>query len=70
VPTFERVGEVLELHGGRRPRVVRTLRRWGNSPDHRQVLSSRRFRWIGATRASGRYRGRGSTIWVVRLGRR
>jgi uncharacterized protein YkwD len=29
VPTFARVGEVLELHAGRRPRVVRTLRRWG-----------------------------------------
>jgi uncharacterized protein YkwD len=70
VPTFDRVGEVLELHGGRRPRVVRTLRRWGDSPGHRQVLSSRRFRWIGAARASGRYRGRGATIWVVRLGRR
>jgi hypothetical protein len=70
VPTFDRVGEVLELHGGRRPRVVRTLRRWGNSPGHHRVLSSPELRWIGAARATGRYHGRQATIWVVRLGRR
>lgn len=70
VPTFNRVGEVLELHSGHRPRVVRTLKRWGASPPHRSVLSSRRFRWIGAGRAAGRYRGARATIWVVRLGRR
>ena len=70
VPTFDRVGEVLELHPGHRPRVVRTLRRWGNSPGHQSVLSSRRYRWIGAGRARGRYRGSRATIWVVRLGRR
>lgn len=70
VPTFDRVGEVLELHGGRRPRVVRTVRRWGNSTAHRRVLSSRRFRWIGAARAVGRYQGDRATIWVVRVGRR
>lgn len=70
VPTFNRVGEVLELHGGRRPRVVRTLKRWGNSPGHRRLLRSRTFRWIGAARATGRYHGYRATIWVVRLGRR
>ena len=70
VPTFDRVGEVLELHGGRRPQVVGTLRRWGASPGHRQVLRTRAFRWIGAARATGRYHGRRATIWVVRLGRR
>jgi uncharacterized protein YkwD len=70
VPRFDRVGEVLELHGGRRPRVTRTLNSWGNSPGHRAVLSSRRFRWMGAARATGRYRGHRATIWVVRVGRR
>ena len=70
VPTFDSVGEVLELHGGRRPRVRGTLRRWRNSPGHHRLLSSRRFRRIGAARATGRYRGRRATIWVVRLGRR
>ena len=70
VPTFDRVGEVLELHGGRRPQVVRVCRRWANSPGHRAVLASRRYRWVGAARATGRYRGHRATIWVVRFGRR
>ena len=70
VPTFERVGEVLELHGGHRPRVARTFRRWAYSSGHRTVMSSRRYRWIGAARATGRYRGYRATIWVVRFGRR
>lgn len=70
VPRFDRVGEVLELHGGRRPRVNTVLRRWANSPGHRAVLASPRFRWVGAARAVGRYRGARATIWVVRFGRR
>jgi uncharacterized protein YkwD len=70
VPAFDRVGEVLELHGGRHPRVLRVLRRWANSPGHRAVISSRRFRWVGAARAVGRYRGARATIWVVRFGRK
>jgi uncharacterized protein YkwD len=70
VPTFERVGEVLELHSGRRARVNRTLRRWANSPAHREVITARHFRWIGAARATGRFRGQRATIWVVRFGRR
>ena len=70
VPTFDRVGEVLELHGGRRPRTVRTFRRWANSSGHLAVMSSRRYRWIGAARATGSYRGHRATIWVVRFGRR
>ena len=70
VPTFDRVGEVLELHGGRRPHVRAVLRRWGNSPGHRAVLSARHFRWIGAARAKGRFMGYRATIWVVRFGKR
>ena len=69
VPTFDRVGEVLELHGGRRPRVMRTLRLWVNSPAHMEVLRVRGFRWIGAARSTGRFRGNRATIWVVRFGR-
>jgi uncharacterized protein YkwD len=69
VPTFDRVGEVLELHGGLRPRTNRTLRLWGNSPGHHAVIMSRRYRWMGAARAVGRYRGARATIWVVRFGK-
>ena len=69
VPTFDAVGEVLELHGGRRPRTGRTLRLWGDSPGHRAVIMSSRYRWMGAARAVGRYRGARATIWVVRFGK-
>lgn len=70
VPRFDRVGEVLELHGGKRARVRRTLRKWANSPGHRAVLLSSSFRRIGAGRASGWYQGQRVTIWVVRVGTR
>lgn len=70
VAGFERVGEVLELHGGKRPRMTRVLRRWGNSPGHRQIIMSPRFRRIGAARATGRFNGRRTTIWVVRFGKK
>ncbi len=68
VPTFDRVGEVLELHGGRRPQTGSVLRRWANSPGHRAVITGA-YRWVGAARAVGRYRGARATIWVVRFGK-
>ncbi len=67
---FRRLGEVLELHPGRRPRVRRTVRRWANSPGHRAALLHRRFRLVGAGRAAGRWRGHRTTIWTVQLGSR
>ena len=70
VPTFDRVGEILELHGGRRPRMGRTIRLWLNSYGHRAVMLSSRYRRIGAARAVGRYQGDRATIWVVRFGKR
>ena len=70
VPRFDRVGEVLELHGGRRARVRRTLRKWAASPGHRAVLLSSSFRRIGAGRASGWYQGQRVTIWIIRVGSR
>ena len=70
IPTFDRLGEVLELHGGRRARMTHVLRRWRNSYGHISVILSRRYRWIGAARAIGRYHGTRATIWVVRFGKR
>ena len=67
VPTFDRVGEVLELHGGRAPQPRNVLRRWLNSYGHRAVLTGR-YRRVGAARAVGRYNGSRATIWVVRVG--
>jgi uncharacterized protein YkwD len=70
VPTFDRVGEVLEIHGGHRPRMGNALRRLWNSYGHRALLLSTRYRWIGAARAVGRYQGARATIWVIRFGKR
>jgi len=67
---YRRVGEVLAMHTGRRPRVRRTVRAWLRSPSHRALLLSRRFRHMGAGRTRGRFRGRRATIWVVQVGRR
>ena len=69
VPTFDRVGEVLELHGGRRPQTSAVLGRWAGSSGHWSVILSRHYRWIGAARAVGRYGGARATIWVVRFGK-
>lgn len=69
VPTFDRVGEILELHGGRRPRMSRTIRLWLNSYGHRAVMMSPHYRRIGAARAVGLYGGHRATVWVVRFGK-
>ena len=69
VPTFDRVGEILERHGGRRQKMGRTIRLWMNSYGHRAIMLSSRYRWIGAARAVGRYAGYRMTIWVVRFGK-
>jgi uncharacterized protein YkwD len=67
---FERLGELLAWHQGRKPRRRRTVRRWLRSPWHRPVLLARKFRFAGAGRAVGRFQGRRCTIWVVHLGAR
>jgi uncharacterized protein YkwD len=67
---FRRVGELLAWHPGRKPRRGRTVRRWLRSWWHRRVLLDRGFRFAGAGRAVGRFRGRRCTIWVVHLGAR
>jgi uncharacterized protein YkwD len=70
VPTFDRVGEILEIHNGHRARRGNAVRRWWNSYGHRAVMMSTRYRWIGAARAIGSYRGARATIWVVRFGKK
>jgi uncharacterized protein YkwD len=67
---FRRVGEAIEMHRGSRARASLALRRWKRSSSHRALLLSSSFRWIGAGRAVGDFRGRRSTIWVVQLGTR
>jgi hypothetical protein len=67
---FRRLGELLSWHRGRKPRPGRTVRRWLRSGAHRPVLLGGVFRFAGAGRVSGRFRGRRCTIWVVHLGAR
>ena len=68
--SFNRLGEALELHPGRAAHPRRTVRRWLASYSHRVLLLSRGFRYAGAAAVRGRFRGRTSTIWVLRLGGR
>ncbi len=65
---FDRLGEVLAWHRGRRHRARSVFRRWMRSPGHRTVLMSPVFRHIGLARVKGRYRGRRATMWVGQLG--
>lgn len=67
---FSRVGELLSWHRGPKPRRGRTVGRWLRSWWHRRVLLDRGFRFAGAGRVIGRFRGRRCTIWVVHLGAR
>ena len=65
---FERLGEVLAFHWGRRARIRRTGWLWLNSSAHRAIILSRSFRRIGAGVAKGRFRGRRAVIWTVQVG--
>jgi uncharacterized protein YkwD len=67
---FRRLGEALALISGRGPGVSSTVTMWLNSPSHRAVILTRSMNLIGVGMASGRFRGRRATIWVVQTGRR
>src|SRR3954454_17145678 len=62
-------GEIIEWHSGRRARVRRTVVEWWQSPPHRVVMLTRRYRRAGAGRATGYIGGHRCTIWVVRFAR-
>lgn len=66
---FDRLGEIIAFHNGRRARRSRTVRNWMASPGHRSVILDPSLRWVGAGRAVGHLWGAKRTIWVVQLGR-
>ncbi|MBA2630358.1 MAG: hypothetical protein H0U84_04975 [Thermoleophilaceae bacterium] len=68
--SFDRVGENLALHWSTAPRPRHTVARWLDSPSHRALVLSSRFRLVGVGRARGEFSGRGATIWVAHFGRR
>jgi uncharacterized protein YkwD len=66
---FDRLGEALAMHSGRKPRVRRTLRMWLRSPTHRKLVLGRGRNYIGVGMARGRFRGRRAVIWVLQVGK-
>jgi uncharacterized protein YkwD len=63
-----RAGEALAMHFSRRPQVRGTVRNWLRSPAHRALVLTRSMNAAGIGHASGRFRGRPATIWVLELG--
>ena len=67
---YRRLGEILAWSRGTHARVNNTFRMWLNSGGHRAVIMDRGFRYVGAGRASGNFRGGKATIWTVQFGQR
>lgn len=67
---YRRLGEILAWRSGTKAAVSSTFRMWLNSSGHRAVIVDRGFRYVGAGRASGNFRGRKATIWTVQFGSR
>jgi uncharacterized protein YkwD len=67
---FESAGETLAMHDGWAPQPGRTIGSWMNSPGHRAVLLSSRFRWVGMGLARGRIGSQPVTVWVAHVGAR
>jgi uncharacterized protein YkwD len=67
---YRRLGEILAFLSGTRAQVSSAFRMWLNSGGHRAVIMDRGFRYVGAGRASGRFRGGKATIWTVQFGAR
>jgi uncharacterized protein YkwD len=67
---YRRLGEILAWSQGGSARVSHTFRMWLNSGGHRAVIMDRGFRYVGAGRVSGNFRGRSATIWTVQFGSR
>lgn len=67
---YRRLGEILAWSQGGSARISHTFRMWLNSGGHRAVIMDRGFRYAGAGRASGRFRGNSATIWTVQFGTR
>jgi uncharacterized protein YkwD len=79
---FRRLGETLAIrfrgtavpsdagNAARRDQAAHTVRDWLESPSHRPLLLSRRFTMLGAGCATGLFRDRDATTWVLHFGAR
>ena len=66
---FKGLAEAMSMHSGKKPRPAAVVRRWLASPGHRAVILKHGVNYVGAGYRSGRFRGRGATIWVLQVGR-
>jgi uncharacterized protein YkwD len=66
---YRTLGEIIEMHRGRRAGVGLTFRDWVNSPPHRSVMLMGAFRFAGAGFVSGRFHGQRTTLWTMQFGR-
>ena len=64
-----RRGEVLSIHYGDDLMISNVIQAWENSEGHRNLLLNGSFRTVGAAYARGRFNGRRTTVWVVRVQR-
>jgi len=64
-----RRGEVLSIHYGSDLLIPSVIEAWNNSEGHRNLLLDGSFRTVGAAYAQGRFNGRRTTVWVVRVQR-
>jgi uncharacterized protein YkwD len=66
---YRRLGEILEIHGGKNSGTGTAFRDWLHSPPHLGVILDPSFTYIGGGYTMGRFRGNGSTVWVMHFGR-
>ncbi|MGI8596942.1 MAG: CAP domain-containing protein [Thermoleophilaceae bacterium] len=64
-----RRGEVLAIHYGTELLIPNVIQAWDNSEGHRNLLLDGSFRTVGAAYARGRFNGRQTMVWVVRVQR-
>jgi uncharacterized protein YkwD len=67
---FTRLGEIIEMHRGRRSDTGGALRAWIRSPGHHGIIMDRNFRYVGAGKVYGRFNGKRTTMWVMHFGRK
>jgi uncharacterized protein YkwD len=59
-------GETLAWGNGSLATPASTVHAWLESPEHRAIMLSPKFHWIGISRTCGNYRGRPSTcVWTA-----
>jgi uncharacterized protein YkwD len=66
-----RAGETLAWGWGTQAGAKATVRAWMHSAEHREILLSPTYRWIGISRTCGRFKHRSSAcVWTADLVRR